>query len=157
MGGRLQLQVALAGGVPAAEREVAGQVLGPHGLSTERCHLGLKKTGYSVKAWRLGVGRGVLGMLRPALLCSKTLSCSHFPLEKLPSPVLRERGPVWQARSLPSPSKKGHRVLGAGSVRGGWPTWPLRGSSITGILRTPMSWACRQPQGLLRGHSLLRK
>lgn len=66
-GGWLQLQVTLAGGVPAAEGEVAGQVLGPHGLSIECHHLGLKKRGYLVKAWV--PGKRVFGVLLPALPC----------------------------------------------------------------------------------------
>ena len=160
MGGRLQLQVALAGGVPAAEGEVAGQVLGSHGLPTECCHLGLKKTGYSVKAWRLGVGRGSWGCFDPPCSAARP---SHVPVSfwRTP-PQFSENGVLCGELVLShlhrkQVSKTGHRVLGPGSVRGGWPTWPPRGSSITGILRTPMSWACRQPQGLLAEYSLLRK
>ena len=135
LGGRLHLQVALAGGVPAAEGQVAGQVLGPHGLSAECRHLGLKKTGYSVKAWRLGVGRGGPG---------DALTCPALQQDPLMLPFSSGEAPpqfsengvlcgelVVSHLHRKQVSKTGHRVLAAGSVRGGWPMWPLRGSSIT--------------------------
>lgn len=79
-GGRLQLQVALARGVPAAERQVAGQVLGPHRLSIECRHLGLRRRGSWVKAWVPGVRSESWGCVCLSSHCSKTLAGSSFPL-----------------------------------------------------------------------------
>jgi hypothetical protein len=45
MGGWLQLQEALAGGGPAAEGQVTGQVLRPDRFPIQCCHLGLRNRG----------------------------------------------------------------------------------------------------------------
>lgn len=118
-GGRLQLQVALAWGVPAAERQVAGQVLGPHRLSIECRHLGLRKRGCLVKAWVPGVGRESWGCV---CLSSRVARPDplrlQFPLWGTPSPILSQWRLVWLACSSQlcgkHVSKTGHRVLGVG-------------------------------------------
>lgn len=97
-------------------------ILAPTGLSTECCHLGLKKTGYSVKAWRL-VGREVRSWGCSPALALQHLSCSHFP----EIPNSQRTGPVWLVPALSHLHRKqarpktGHRVLGAGSVGVGGP------------------------------------
>lgn len=117
-GGGLQLQVALAWGVPAAERQVAGQVLGPHRLSIECRHLGLRRRGCLVKAWVPGVGRESWGCV---CLSSRVARPSQAPISPLGKPLPDSQSTAFSVASACSSqlcgkhvSKTGHRVLGVG-------------------------------------------
>ena len=71
-------------------------------------------------------------MLPPALFCSKTLSCSHFPLEK-PLPSSQRMGSCVESSFSPisTGSKCQRLATGCWGLAQSGVGGPLRGSSIT--------------------------
>ena len=77
-------------------------------------------------------------------------SHAPIPLWRSPSPILRERGPVWRARCLPSPQEASVKDWPQG-VRGwpsqGWVAHVATERQFHHVLRTPCPGLAGSPRG----------